>query len=867
MNRKKLISLVLSCLMILETPFVSQAASFSTEASQNSLESISSQYEKTDVLSIKSLDDQSYQTTTEDFSTQRTLQGTSNQTDKPQIPAQGDSSQNELLVKLNYSTYKLTLPSAATLQLSSSITKADSTSITSDEPFQINWTSDQPDIASVSKQGLVTAHKAGSAVITVTAKLQTKDGIYSGSASCTITIEKNNISLNKRKLTMYTSETKQLKAKGVSDKIVTWKSSKPKIASVNSSGTIKPKKTGQTTITATANGVSASCKVIVKNPSLQLKSSAIVYLDNSITLHAAAVPKNSISWKSSNSKIATVTQTGKIIPKRTGQTTVTASCNGLKKACKITIKKPSVDLNKNTVTFFAENNYTLKAKAHPNSQLSYRSSDPKVATVDKHGRIKGLKKGTVTITASVPGAKESCKVTVLENNYKLSRSSQTLMKGHSATIYLHHASDSVSFELSDKSVAKLSASGNSCKVTARKAGKTTLNAYYKVYENNQWVTCKRSCTIRVIGSGITQQQAAVAIKATKKLSLKNVKKSGVHITGTVWTSSDPAIASVNRKNGAVTGKKMGAVKITATVSYSDGTSAVYPTSVKVSAPKTKYAYTVLSLGRSKKVSLTGLTPYSTVKWSTDKSSLVSVNSNGTVTAGQISGKTTVNVTVDGKTIKHTIYVTNPSLRRTDATLTPKKKTRITLSGVSSHSKITYRSRKTSVATVNKSGVVTGRGHGNTEIIVTADGNTFIFRVSVFSKRALDACNTGYNIINSSTYSQARRMSPGFYDCSSLVFRSYGCDAGLLGGTPSWAPTAASMAQHLESTGKVLSYHGLSSAKLRPGDLIFYRSSSSNGRYKNIYHVSMYYGNGYRLEKPLCYYYPESNIAMIARPIP
>ena len=523
MNRKKLISLVLSCLMILETPFVSQAASFSPEASQNSLESISSQYEKTDVLSIKSLDDQSYQTTTEDFSTQRTLQGTSNQTDKPQIPAQGDSSQNELLVKLNYSTYKLTLPSAATLQLSSSITKADSTSITSDEPFQSNWTSDQPDIASVSKQGLVTAHKAGSAVITVTAKLQTKDGIYSGSASCTITIEKNNISLNKRKLTMYTSETKQLKAKGVADKIVTWKSSKPKIASVNSSGTIKSKKTGQTTITATANGVSASCKVIVKNPSLQLKSSAIVYLDNSITLHAAAVPKNSISWKSSNSKIATVTQTGKIIPKRTGQTTVTASCNGLKKACKITIKKPSVDLNKNTVTFFAENNYTLKAKAHPNSQLSYRSSDPKVATVDKHGRIKGLKKGTVTITASVPGAKESCKVTVLENNYKLSRSSQTLMKGHSATIYLHHASDSVSFELSDKSVAKLSASGNSCKVTARKAGKTTLNAYYKVYENNQWVTCKRSCTIRVIGSGITQQQAAVAIKATKKLSLKNVK--------------------------------------------------------------------------------------------------------------------------------------------------------------------------------------------------------------------------------------------------------------------------------------------------------------------------------------------------------
>lgn len=865
MKRKKLISLVFSCLLILETPFVSRAANFSPEASHNSFESISSQYEKTDNLSLKDLDDKSYQTRTEDFSSQRTLKDTSNQTDTSQIPAQEE--QKELIIQLNHSSYKLTLPTAQTLQLSSSISKADSTSVSSDESFQINWTSDQPDVASVSKKGLVTAHKAGTAVITVNAKLQTEDGIYSGSASCTITIEKSSISLNKSKLTMYTCETKQLKAKALPAKSVVWKSSNSKIASVNSNGIIKPKKAGRITITATANGISASCKVVIKNPSLQLKSSAIAYLDNSIALHATAVPKNSITWKSSNTKIATITQTGKLIPKRTGRTTITASCNGLKKACKITVKKPSIDLNQNKVTFFAENNYTLKAKAHPNSQLYYRSSDPKIATVDKHGKIKGLKKGTVTITASVPGAKETCKVTVLENNYKLSRSSQTLMKGNSATLYLYHASDSVSFQLSDQSVAKLSTSGNSCKVTARKAGKTTLTAYYKVYENNQWVTCKRSCTIHVISSGIPQQQTAVAVKATKKLSLKNVKKSGVHITGTVWSSSNPKIASVNRKNGAVTGKKIGTAKITATVSYSDGTSSVYPTSVKVSAPKTKYAYTVLSLGHSKKVSLSGLTSYSTVKWSTDKSSLVSVSSNGTVTAGQNSGKSTVNVTVDGKTIKHTVYVTNPSLKHTDATLSPKNKTRITLSGVSSHSNITYRSRNTSIATVNKSGIVTARGHGKTQIIVTADGNTFTFHVSVFPKRAIDACNTGYNIINSSTYSQARRMSPGFYDCSALVFRSYGCDAALLGGTPSWAPTAASMAQHLESTGKVLSYHGLSSTKLRPGDLIFYSSSSSNGRYKNIYHVSMYYGDGYRLEKPLRYYYPESNIVMIARPIP
>ena len=165
--------------------------------------------------------------------------------------------------------------------------------------------------------------------------------------------------------------------------------------------------------------------------------------------------------------------------------------------------------------------------------------------------------------------------------------------------------------------------------------------------------------------------------------------------------------------------------------------------------------------------------------------------------------------------------------------------------------------------MDKSGRITGRSAGRTDIIIKADGVTFTFHVEVVSKRALQACKTGYKIMYSSSYSQGRRMSSGYYDCSSLVFRAYGRDSKLLGGTPSWAPTAASMAAHLERTGKVISYKGLDASKLLPGDLIFYRMRrGSNGRYRNIYHVSMYYGDGYRLEKPLRPYYKESHITMI-----
>ena len=87
-------------------------------------------------------------------------------------------------------------------------------------------------------------------------------------------------------------------------------------------------------------------------------------------------------------------------------------------------------------------------------------------------------------------------------------------------------------------------------------------------------------------------------------------------------------------------------------------------------------------------------------------------------------------------------------------LTVGKKSKIRLTGVSSKSKITYKSQKKSIVKVSKSGVITPRACGITDIIISADGNTFTLHVSVASKRALKACKKGYKIINSSSYSQA-----------------------------------------------------------------------------------------------------------------
>lgn len=626
-----------------------------------------------------------------------------------------------------------------------------------------------------------------------------------------------------------------------------------------------PQETGPLAVTA------SDSRGRKNSQTLNLKSKATVYLHNPVYLEAAAVPEGNISWKTSDRKILSVNYRGKLIPKRTGTATITASCNGVEKSCQVTVRQPSVQFKKTSVTLFEESTYHLKTTARPSGQVSWKSSDSRIAAVDKQGVITGKSPGTVTITASVPGAKSECQVTVINNDHELNRTSQTLVQGNSATFYLSNISgkDSVSYQLSNASgdVADISTSGNKCKVTAKNPGTVTLNAICTTDTGEQKVTCKRTCDITVIENGIAQQQIALAVHAQENLTLENIEKTGISIENIQWDSSDPNVAQVHPASGTVTGEKTGKAEITATVRYSDGTSAEFPTAVRVSDPRLKTSATVLSVGKTQRLKLTGTTPFSSVKWKVQKPSLASIDQDGTITAKTSTGKTRVTVTVDGKTISHDLIITDPQLESDSRMLTVGKKSKIRLTGVSSKSKITYKSQKKSIVKVSKSGVITPRACGITDIIISADGNTFTLHVSVASKRALKACKKGYKIINSSSYSQARRMSAGYYDCSALVFRAYDCDAKLLGGTSSWAPTAASMASYMERTGKVISYKGLDVSKLLPGDLIFYRTPrGGNGRYRNIYHVSMYYGDGYRLEKPLRAYYKESNITMIARPL-
>ncbi len=135
---------------------------------------------------------------------------------------------------------------------------------------------------------------------------------------------------------------------------------------------------------------------------------------------------------------------------------------------------------------------------------------------------------------------------------------------------------------------------------------------------------------------------------------------------------------------------------------------------------------------------------------------------------------------------------------------------------------------------------------NEELEETENTETiYQYYISVCKKNAYKAVKKARNALGA-VYSQSKRMKKGYYDCSSLVWRSYS-PYGITFGDESWAPTAADQGLWCEENGKTLASSAteLSVGKLLPGDLIFYTKDVDNGRYKNIYHVAMF--EGYEME--------------------
>lgn len=129
-------------------------------------------------------------------------------------------------------------------------------------------------------------------------------------------------------------------------------------------------------------------------------------------------------WKSSNKKIATVDKKEKITAKKTGTATITVRTkNGATASVKVKVQNGKVTTKELTITNVTDKKLTLKkgktfkiktsvTPITSPDKISYASSNKKIVTVDKKGKLKAVKKGTATITVKSGKKTVKFKVTV-----------------------------------------------------------------------------------------------------------------------------------------------------------------------------------------------------------------------------------------------------------------------------------------------------------------------------------------------------------------------------------------------------------------------------------------------------------------------
>jgi uncharacterized protein YjdB len=313
------------------------------------------------------------------------------------------------------------------LQLGASVQPADATN------KNITWSSDNPTVAIVNSTGLVTAKTPGITVITASSDNNNK-------ATCTVTVpvSASGVSLNLDNANLNTGQTLQLSAtvhpETATNKTVSWWSTSPQVASVNSTGLVTALTVGAAKIIVKAadGNMTDTCLVrvaqLVTSVELTMPSTGFLKPGDNIQLIASVLPNNAtdkrLNWSSDNQTVATVNN-GLITAIGAGKAVISAtSINNIKGSITITVYLPGmgVTLDKHNISLVIDNSIKLETLISPpnafDTTITWKSSVPQVARVDNSGIVTGKAMGTTKIyalfdTYSKEGIKaDSCEVSV-----------------------------------------------------------------------------------------------------------------------------------------------------------------------------------------------------------------------------------------------------------------------------------------------------------------------------------------------------------------------------------------------------------------------------------------------------------------------
>ena len=291
------------------------------------------------------------------------------------------------------------------------------------------------------------------------------------------------------------------------------------------------------------------------------KTSVTLDKGKTITLTATVQPgtvyDKSVTWTSSDAKIASVSN-GKITAKSGGTATITAkTSNGKTAKCTVKVNDPDViagiKLNKTVISLGKGEQTTLKATFDPtnakNKNLTWTTSNSKIVTVS-NGKITGKTNGTATITAKTNNGKTAkCTVTVKNAPSKVTLSKGVLTLGVgekfsvTSSIPAGSAAEARVYRTSNSSIVKMTRTYWQGDFIAQKPGVAYVTV--RLY-NGKESTCK--VTVKKAPSSVNLNKTSMTLKVGQTGSLSAVIPSDSGCATSTFRTSNSSIVKMTKTN-------------------------------------------------------------------------------------------------------------------------------------------------------------------------------------------------------------------------------------------------------------------------------------------------------------------------------
>ena len=523
------------------------------------------------------------------------LGNTENQTSSTPgtVPSGTVSSTKVLTVEIAPQSPSITIGS--TIQLITSLKDEGGKSVNSGIG-DVQWESSNASVATVSSSGLVTGIGIGSATLTVRFidNVGWKDAL--GTVMLRVSDQKvSSVAINPQTINLGIGQSSQILAVSkdtngdtITGLSIAWTSSNVAVATVSSTGLVTGVSKGESTIIASVGGVSASGSVLVTDVS----ASSIEITPNKGTLSIGQssqlsarlkdaqgniVAGRDVSWSSSDTAIITVSNAGMLTAISDGESTITASVEGVSGFATVTVSGApvaSISVSAQSASISVGQTQQLTASVSDaggnilnDRIMSWTTSNEASATVSNAGLVTGIALGSSTITGTSEGKSATVvvevsvspvsSVSVTPQSVKLS-AGQTQQLSETVTdkdgnvlsgfVIIWSSTNSASVTVSNTGLITGIAPGSSS-ITATIEGKIATASVNVAKAAVSSIGLKPNLSVVRIDEN---QQVIATVKSTSGGELLGVRLN--------WSSSDSSIATVST-TGVVTGKSVGTATI------------------------------------------------------------------------------------------------------------------------------------------------------------------------------------------------------------------------------------------------------------------------------------------------------------------